>query len=102
MGVDCLEHDKQEMESIDPASCDALHRTGPAFCGCLGYEQRRDYTMIGDTVNLAARLMGASKSYPPSEFGGSLWHHFCHPLLVVSVWAEESGEGGGLVLDFVF
>lgn len=48
--------------------------TGPAFCGCLGYEQRRDYTMIGDTVNLAARLMGASKSYPPSEFeyGGIL------------------------------
>lgn len=31
--------------------------TGRAFCGSIGNDTRREYTMLGDCVNLAARLM---------------------------------------------
>jgi len=38
--------------------------TGLAFCGIIGHAagNRREYSVIGDTVNLAARLMGKAKS----------------------------------------
>ena len=34
--------------------------TGRIFCGSIGNERRREYTIIGNAVNLSARLMGAA------------------------------------------
>jgi adenylate cyclase len=37
--------------------------TGPAVVGNMGSRNRMDYTMMGDTVNTAARLEGVNKIY---------------------------------------
>lgn len=36
--------------------------TGTAFCGTIGSEIRQDYVAMGDSVNMAARLMGKAKT----------------------------------------
>ncbi len=36
--------------------------TGRAFCGAYGSDRRREYTMLGDSVNLSARLMATARN----------------------------------------
>ena len=40
--------------------------TGPMLCGNIGTKSRLEYTVIGDTVNLASRMTGHAK-------GGDVW-----------------------------
>ena len=37
--------------------------TGEATCGVVGAERRLEYTIIGDIVNLSARLEATTKEY---------------------------------------
>ena len=63
---------QQAMQEMQPAlrelGADTLSlrigiNSGPAIIGNMGSDIRFDYTAIGDTVNLAARLEGANKAY---------------------------------------
>jgi len=50
---------RKELSSLNVRSYIGI-TTGRIFCGSIGNSTRREYTIIGNTVNLSARLMGAA------------------------------------------
>lgn len=50
--------------SLEPVDCGISISTGVVTAGNLGNETRYEYTVIGDTVNEAARLSDLAKSLP--------------------------------------
>lgn len=58
---------KIKQEYIDaglpPIGCGAGISTGTVICGNMGSDTRFDYTVIGDAVNLGARLEGQTRNY---------------------------------------
>ncbi|HTD56882.1 MAG TPA: AAA family ATPase [Silvibacterium sp.] len=55
---------RERLNSQNLASSTGI-ATGRVFCGVYGSETRRQYTVLGNTINLAARLMQAAN--------GSIW-----------------------------
>jgi len=49
--------------------------SGPAVVGNMGSKNRMDYTMMGDTVNTAARLEGVNKVYGTYSMIGETTYH---------------------------
>jgi adenylate cyclase len=47
--------------------------TGNALAGAVGTHERQEYTVIGRTVNLAARIDGLNKQFPDEDILISEW-----------------------------
>ena len=54
---------KQAMQGIEPIQTGTGVHIGPVMLGTIGNENRMDSTVIGDAVNLAARLESLTKFY---------------------------------------
>lgn len=54
---------EREQRPFRPLAIGIGLNTGPACVGNMGSDQRFDYSVLGDTVNLASRLEGQSKTY---------------------------------------
>lgn len=69
----------REVKQISPLAMGVGVHSGPVVAGCLGTSGRLEFTVIGDTVNVAARLEALTKTLG-------------HPLLVSASTREQLGS----------
>lgn len=99
--LECLEklselHVIWEKNGLPPLKCRIGLHAGNVLVGNLGSKKRMDYTVIGDTVNLASRLEGLNKYYGTQIIiSDALYNEvkdefICRPLDIVSVKGRVS------------
>lgn len=78
---------RRQRDHLDPVFVGVGAHWGEVFCGAIGDRERLEFTVLGDTVNIAARLESATK-----EAG--------HPIVVSAALLDAAGgaadrEGAG-------
>ncbi|MFZ5814690.1 MAG: CHASE2 domain-containing protein [Bacillota bacterium] len=65
-------HVAWKSQGIEPFKIGVGLSSGEVIAGNVGHPDRVEYSLIGSSVNLAARLESLSREYPRSEYGGIL------------------------------
>ena len=82
-----------ELEDLPPVVIGTGINTGPFIVGNMGSETRFDYSVVGDAVNLAARLEVQTRTYDTpiliSEYTFAKGNTFCEKIDEIKVKGKE-------------